>query len=322
MWVPEAITADGLLARVKLRAQIPSTEGRLTDAEILTIADDAIVSSLGRELYEADDGRWIQTAADVSLVASRGAYRIPSRAWAGGVDQAILVDASGNTTELEYVDRSDIASFGATRGVPWAFAILGDVVQLLPTPDSASYSLRLRYVRRPSRLVLVEDCGVVSIVAGATLTLTSHPSAWSLTPIDVDVIEAVHHGEALEDDVATAGVDASDMTRDSGTWTTTGAYAVLGASTNGPRSYVCEAGTSCVVQVPDVAIAYLADIVARDVCVALGDPEGSDRLAALAEQRRREMVAAVSERSRTRPKIVPTNSPLRVGMQRSRRWLR
>jgi hypothetical protein len=48
---------------------------------------------------------------------------------------------------------------------------------------------------------------------------------------------------------------------------------------------------------------------------------GADRLASLAEQRRKEVVASISERSRQRPKIVPRNSPLRVSGS-ERRWFR
>jgi hypothetical protein len=320
--VPAAITTDQILARIKVRAQVPSTEGRVSDPEILALVDDLILSSLGREMYEADDGRWIKTAADVAITAGRSTYRIPSRAWAGGLDEAILVASSGALTQLEYVDRSDIWEWGTSTGVPVAYTIVGDVVQLLPTPASSGYSLRLRYLRRPSSLVTVAECARVASVASTVLTIASAPAAWDELTLEVDVIEAEHHGEALEDSVTVeANTGPTTLTRSSGTFATSGAYAVLGPSNTIYRTYVCEEGESCVVQVPDVCIPYIADLAARDVCVALGDMPGADRLASLAEQRRKEVVASISERSRQRPKIVPRNSPLRVSGS-ERRWFR
>jgi hypothetical protein len=322
--VPVAVTTDALLTRIKARAQVPATEGRLSDAEILTLVDDLIVSSVGREAYDADDGRWIKTAADVALTASLATYRLPTRALGGGIDEVILVDSAGNLAQLDYVDRADIWEYGTSTGVPVAYALLGDVLQLLPAPSSSSYSVRVRYVRRPSQLVLVAACGGVNATpSGAAVLVADSPASWASDSFEVDVIEATHHGEALEDEVTGSfNAGPTTFTRTSGTWATTGAYAVLGPDSQRYRAYMCESGESCIVQVPDIAIPYIADLAARDVCVALGDMEGADRSASIAEQRRREMSAVISERSRTRPKIVPRNSPLRVAGMRAARWFR
>lgn len=304
--MPAAITADQLLARIKARAQIPATEGRLTDPEILALADDALLLSLGREMYDADDGRWIRTAADVGVTSGTSEYRIPERAWSSGVDAVSLVDARGNEIPLGYVDRSEIAAWDQS-GV-WqspCFTILGDKIRLLPVPTDSAYSLRVRYVRRPSRLVLLEEASQVTSIAGSswsTITL----STWDASV----VLDYIHGqtGDSLADSVSTA------FNFPNFTPSTMPAELAVG-------DYACLAGESCVVQVPDVAIPYLADLVARDACVALGDNEGADRCAGLAEQRRRDVSQALAERSRTRPKVVNHHSPLRAtGTRRRRLW--
>lgn len=304
--MPAAITADQLLARVKARAQIPSTEGRLTDAEILALADDAILLSLGREMYDADDGRWIQTAADADVTSGTADYRIPARAWSSGVDSVALIDSQGNEIPLAYVDRTEIAMW--QQGGLWAapcFTILGDRIKLLPTPTDSAYDLRVRYVRRPSRLVLIEDAAQVKSVGPTTWDAnTTVPSAWGATEI-LDYITG-QTGDSLADSVST-GYSTPNFTP-----------ATMPSELQA-LDYACLAGESCVVQAPDTAIPYLADLVARDVCVALGDNEGADRCAALAEQRRRDVSQALAERSRTRPKVINRNSPLRGGGQRGRR---
>ncbi len=312
--MPAAITADALLARVKARAQIPSTEGRLTDAEILALIDDLIVSKLGLAVYDADDGRWVVTADDVALTANLATYRVPSRAWAGGVDEVLVIDSAGNPAQLDHVDRSEVWEWGTATGVPCAFALMGDVIRLLPTPSSSSYSLRVRYVRRPNTLALLTDCGAITSATSATVVVSSVPSGWGASET-VDIIRGTHHADSLEDDVATT-ISSTTLTRASGTFDTSGAYAPASGD------YACTAGTSCVVQVPEVAIPYLVEVAARDVCLAIMDDAGADRRAATAAEARRDVDQMIAERSRQRPKIVPRNSPLRVSQRRVDRWRR
>lgn len=310
-----AITADQLLSRIKARAQVPANDGRLTDAEIYSICDDLITTQLGRAVYDADDGRWIKTADDVSITSGTHSYRMPDRAWASGVDQVLLVTSSGDQTPLDYVDRSAIWEW--EQGGIWAsprYTIVGDVIRLLPTPTDSSYSLRVRYVRRPSRLVGTSSCAQISSLTSTVITASSVPSAWTSSET-IDVVEVNHNVEALEDDVAVT-ISGSGLTRASGTFTTSGAYGIAASD------YACLAGTTCVVQVPDVAIGYLAELATRDVCIALGDREGADMRASTAERARSDMEQAMAERSATRPKVIPSNSPLRLAGQsrRRRRW--
>lgn len=315
-----ALTADGLLTRVKARAQVPSTEGRVTDADILAMVDDLLVTELGLAVYDADDGRHIHTAPDVSLVASTAEYRLPARAWAGGVDQVLLVDGNGDTCPLDYVDRHEVprwsgSSWTGTLAEPAArFTLIGDVIRLLPTPGSSvsGWSLRVRYVRRPNALVLVAACASISSLSASALTAT-YPAAAAWTSIDV--IEGTHHGASLEDDVTVSLSGGSTITRSSGSFATSGAYTVSAGD------YACEAGTTCVLQCPDVAVAFVVERTAGELCDVLGDSAGAQTRLALAEQKRRQMEGALAERSATRPRVIPYNSPLRAsGMGPRTRW--
>lgn len=310
-----ACTADQLVTRITVRAQIPSTEGRVSTAELLTLIDDCILANCSREIFDADDGRWVKTASDVSITAAIATYRIPDRALAAGVVECVLVDSAGNLTQLDYFDHADLWEYGTSAGVPQGFTLLGDVIVLRPIPSTSTYSLRVRYVRRPSKLALVASCTLLTAVGSTTLTGTIG-SGWS-SPTTIDVVESTNNVESLEDDIAVT-YSGTTITRSSGTNVTTGAYAIAAGD------YACLAGTSCVVQVPDVAIPYLADLAARDVLSGpLDDAAGAARCHAQAEERRREMMQALAERSRSaRPKVVPRNSPLRVASAGYRRWWR
>lgn len=303
-----ALTSDAALTRIKARAQVPSVDPRLADTDIFAMFDDVITTEIGLSAYDADDGRWIHTAADVTLTASLAEYRIPARAWAGGVDTVCIVDSAGVESPLDYVDREEIPMWSGS-GLPHRYAVVGDVIRLLPTPNAAaaSHSLRVSYVRRPNRLVAVSSCAIITAVGSTTLTAT-YPAGAGWT--SVDVIEGTHGGASLEDSVAVTLSGGSTHTRSSGTWASTGAGAIA------VGDYVCSAGTSCVIQVPDVAIAFLIERVAGEVADVLGDSEAARTRLALAEQKRSKMEQAIAARTKQRPRVIPYGSPLRSSGQR------
>lgn len=311
-----AITSDALLARIKARAQIPAAESRLSDAEIFAIVDDLTITSLGRSVFDADDGRWIKTAADVSIASGTHSYRLPDRAWAGGVDEVLLVNSAGEATQIPYVDRADVWQYtGAAWGPRPSWTLLGDVVRLLPTPTDSTYSLRVRYMRRPSRLVAVSSCAQIATggVASGALTVDSVPSSWTGATLTVDVVESTNNVESLEDDVSVTE-SSLVLTRGAGSFASTGAYAITA------DDYVCQAGETCVVQVPDVAIGHLSMLASMHVCIALGDREGAANLAQASERSRSDMEQAMARRSRMGARAVPWGSPLRSTTSGRRRW--
>lgn len=316
-----AVTSDALLARVKTRAQVPDADGRLgpttaaVDASLFAIIDDLLLTSLGRSVYDADDGRWIVAAPDMSVASGQATYRIPDRAWAGDLDTVHLVDANGNEIPLHYVDRSEIWMWD--QAGLWAnprYTIMDNLIRLLPSPTDSAYSLRVRYVRRPSRLVAVSACTLLTAASATTLSGTI-PSAWS-SPETIDIIEGTHGTASLEDDVATTHT-GSIITR-----TSSGSFATSGASVPAAGDYACLAGTTCVVQCPDVAIGYLVARASAEVCDALGDAEGMRSHMAFAERKQSDMEQAISKRTKEAPRVINRHSPLRAAGQRGRRGWR
>ena len=299
-----ATTVDDFLADVKAAAQVPSAEGRVTSAEILRMADQLLVRAIGRAVYDADDGRWAVTASLVPVTSGVAAYRLPARAWAGGLRAVTLVQtATGDAVPLDYVDNADIEIYACGSWQRPVYTLEGDSIVLLPTPTDSAYSLRVRYVRRPSRMALVADCALITAVTSSTITAT-YPTAWTDATI-ADVVRGTYHATPLEDDVGLEVTPTATIARDSGTWATTGALAIEAGD------YVCLAGYTCVPQVPEVALGWLTELTARDVCVALGDTEGAGARAQLASAAAKDVEQSIAERSRTRPVVFNRNSPLR-----------
>lgn len=305
-----AYTSDELLSRVKARCQIPATEGRLSDSEIYAIADDVMLTSVGRDVYDSDDGRWCVTASDVAITAGTATYRIPSRAYGGNVDQVSFVDASGNEWSSGYVDREEIPSWtsGGTASEFYRFTLEGDHIRVLPTPSQSVGYIRVRYQRDPSRLVAVSACGLVTTKNATTITISAAPAGFGST-LTVDVVEGTPSGDTLM-------LDAS------ATRTTTVITISAGVNSEvAAGDYVCLAGETCIPPLPRVAFPWLVAKCSHETLIALGDMEGARALEGTVLLRRQEVRDVLAERSRTRPKVINRNSPMRTaGMPRRARW--
>ena len=309
-----AYTSDDLLTKIKARCQLPASEGRLSDAELFSIADDVMLASVGRDIYDADDGRWLASSYDLSIVAGTAQYRLPDRAFGSDIDTIHIVDANGNEEPSNYVDRADLALWSgasAFNGGVYRHTVEGDQIRILPTPTQSVGTIRVRYLRDPSRLVAVSACGLVTSTAATTIVIATAPSAFGTTPAyRIDVVEGTPSGDTLMQDASTTR-SGTTMTVSAGVSTSVAA-----------GDYVCLAGETCVPPLPRAAFPWLVLKASHEVLVALGDRQGAELLAPTVVARRQEVRDILSERSRQRPKVINRYSPLRgVSMQR-RGWSR
>lgn len=308
-----ARTSDDLLTRVRARALVPETDGRLTDSDILAIADDVILSTLSRAIVNADDGRWVKTRADAPITVGTAEYRIPDRALGAALYDVLIVDERGLELSSPYVDSSEAWRYsGASRGAgpaPYDHTIEGDLLRLLPTPSQHGHTLRIKYRRRPSRLVTTAECARISGIAGTLVTTAATvPSGWSSSET-LDIVQASPNADALGDDLAGSSIAGTSITLAS----------VPAEARTG--DYVCRAGETCVPQVPDVAIPALVALTAVEVMIALGDAEGAAALRDIAVLRVQEARKQLATRNREAQAVIPRWSALRGGGG-ARRWRR
>ena len=307
-----ATTADELLSDLKTRAGIPDLDGRfgstaaLINAALLRILDETIRTKLGVSVYRAADGRWI-AQTDLTLTVNVESYALPERCWSGSMGQVSLVDSAGNESlPLEYVEWEDLV---AEEGV-WAaprYTFVGDSLQLLPAPTDATLTLRVRYVRRPSRLALVAACTKLTAVGATTLSGTIG-SGWT-SPTVVDLVRGNTHGTPLEDDVAVT-FTGTTITRSSGTTATTGAKLVA------IGDYACLEGTTCIPQVPEEALTYVLEQAAVICSRVMGDMEALRMHSTAAHEAQGDLNKAIGKRSDKSAKAINRTSPLRFAGRR------
>lgn len=298
--------SDDLVTQVRLRCRIPDGEEVMSDAEILSIADEEILTLL-TPAVRAAKAEFGVAYTDTTIDGSTVTVRVPSRAQAGGVRDVCWLDADGTLGDsIPRVPLEQVERYRQTASSQWrygiGFAVVGDKVIVLPDDagSTGSFTLRLYYHRRPSRLILAADAALITGIAGAVYSASGGVGDVDDTD-PVDLIQAKPNFDVLAMDV-TASVAGTDITLPA---------AVTDAAVG---DYIAESGTSPVVQLPDVYHPALVAAVAVRVHEALGNAPAAELAAKTltgAMQRAAKMLAPRVEGED--PAIIDRHSPLRAG---------
>jgi hypothetical protein len=253
-------TTTELIANLKRRASVPTNQSLFENSDFLGLMSDEMESVLVPLILAAREG-YFATYSDTLLVAGTNTFDIPDRAVGGKLQDVLIVDSDGNTIQdLPSLNSHDqgIDTDDLERQM-YGFFMEGMRVRLFPADNWVGYYLRMKYYRKPNRLVTEASAGQVTAIDTGTNTVTlgNVPTTWS-TSTTFDVIEGRPHFRSLADDQAITALSGYDLTFSS---LPTGL--VVG-------DWVAEAGESPIPQVPFEAFKWLAQAGACKVVEALG----------------------------------------------------
>ena len=260
-------STDALVADIKRRAAMPTSQALYTEANIVEFADEVMKSVLVPMIISVREEFYV-TSHDFNSVANQATYAIPSKAIASGLRDVVFTDANGNEYNLPRVsqeERSARAHYPRTSG----FFLQADRVGIYPTPTSINDTFRLYYFRRPNTLVPTDDAGKVTVVDTGTKTLTcqSLPSTIQTNTV-IDVVRSTPPFDVILEDV-TAVRSGFDMTF------------TVDVSDVSANDYICLSGESVFPQIPVEGIPCLAQGAAVHALEALED----DKAYAMAQRR-------------------------------------
>lgn len=297
-----AWSTDDLILRAKRAAQRPTTDLNFTDAEVLQIADEEMLTFLVPLIRGARESYFLKSYT-VAAVAAQSEYRIPSDASAGTIRYCELVDLSGRVTPVAMVEPENRVLYlngAAPATVPLAVCLSGDQIEMLPAPASANFSLRVWYEQRRSLLVPTSACVQVTSVDSSTSFQTGTPPGSWTTGMLVDFVENKPNFDiiSLENVVVSAAVPI--VVTDPVT-----APKVVG-------SWICPTGYSCIVPLPDLFHFALASCVAAKMLEETSDFNTAAALRGQVASRIEGLQAAVEPRAAgMAPIILNPNSPTR-----------
>lgn len=257
-------TTTALLASVKRRGMLPSSDQTLTTADYLAFGTEELQTYVMNLLLSANED-YATATADTTIVSGTNSYSLPARASNESLRNVLYLEA-GSYVPLIRTNPQDVPGTTDT-GTPHSYYFFDDAIVLVPTPSAAG-TLRLQYFRRPSALVAASAAATISSINGARTVVTTTatiPSTITNT-VTVDVVSHTPGFRILTMDAALTGTV-------SGT-TITFSSALPASVVAG--DYVCLAGESCVPQIPVEAHPLLAQRIVVKALEALGDKKAAD----------------------------------------------
>jgi hypothetical protein len=273
--VAQDFTTTAFLASLKRRGMIPATAEALSDSDFLAIATEELQTYCMEVLLSLRD-EYKVADYDVSIVAGADSYLLPERA-AGDKVRQVLKLVNGVYVPLDRLELNRRSEYEET-GDPTGYYFQDNELVLVPEP-SQSGTLRVKYFRRPSKLVATSAVATVSSINGARTVITTSAAipATFTSGVTVDVVDNNPGFKLHAMDYATTGtVSGTTITLS----TALPASVVAG-------DYVCLAGEAPVPMVPVEMHKLLVLRTRAEVLDALGDPKA-------------EMAEAATDRERTR----------------------
>lgn len=307
-----AWTTDDLVSQFRLEAWLPDADD-LSSASILALGDAELQSGVFARLKVAREEHGI-TTQDVAISSSR--IRLPRRCLARAIRTLTLVSSDGSQQPFSLIDAGDAWRYASAQSAVPCIGYLEDDEVVLPAPPQSGYSLRFRFVRRPSRLVTVASCAAIQApTSTTTMKVISPPATITTVAALFDIVRGDEPFPVIAEDRKTSAYGAPDLTLDASTPIV---VADISAAGNPPPpgtrvDYVCPRDTTCYPPVPTV----LFGVLCAAMVLAYARQGTNRELQASARERLDERIAdakrLMEPRTTDRPAFVRLDSPLRLG---------
>lgn len=167
-----------MLERVRMTCfMTANTHPDYSDGWILNELYDQELTLFGRNIVNARSGYWLSVDDRVATAAQSFLTRIPSRAYAGGLESVSVSYqplATANWIRMTELSENEVPALdldAGSTGEPYNYVIRGDRFIPVPAANSAVQAYRVKWYRRPSMLVLPQD-GRNVLTNNATVTST------------------------------------------------------------------------------------------------------------------------------------------------------
>ncbi len=260
--------SEDLIASVKRRCNVPTSQVTFQNADFLALADEEIRAKMLPLILKHMEEFYV-TNDDQVIVANQPNYPIHYRAismalrdvcWVSTIDPDVTIPIERLNPEDMY---SGISGNVRVRVKKTGFFLQGNSVMIYPMPTAAMPQclLRLKYYMRPSSLILTTSAAIITLVdlPNKQLTVTSVPSTIT-TATTVDFVRAVPGFECTAIDQTITNITNGLITFS----------AALPANVR-VGDYVCLSGQSNVVQVPVELQPLLFQYIVVRILAAQGD---------------------------------------------------
>ena len=185
-----------LLKRAKLQEMIPSSDVTFSDADLLELMNQELLSSVvpliitAREEYMVVTRDYTLPAINAGQITNvQNWITIPAEATGLRLRDVYMLDSIGNFVNLPRLNPEQIASyttiaFMGTSGIGWTggyggFYLQGNRLYIYPYWSANVRSIRITYERRPAKLNLTSDSAQIYSIVGDTITVGPSSGIWT-----------------------------------------------------------------------------------------------------------------------------------------------
>ena len=265
--MPIDYTTTELVNSVKRRITVPTSQNFFLPDNIVSYANDEMFSTIMNAIVSVQEEYFV-TSADTPIVAGTTSYRIPARAAGGMLRDVVMVDTNGNEVAVPRIAPEVVKSpvFSRNSGPLSGVLIKDDSVILIPdSTPFATFSIRMKFMRRPNNLVITSKAGkILSVNQGANQVVLQSVPSFFTTTLTYDIIRGTPTFTSSGDDLVVTNISGNTITF---------AALPLGITIG---SYLSEAGTSPIPQIPYEAHHPLAQLTAATMLDATGDKKNAE----------------------------------------------
>jgi hypothetical protein len=318
-----AWTTDDLLSAVRRSGFLPDAHD-LSSSDLLAFADEEAATLLA-DLWKTSREEHRVSVEDIPLVVGTTRYRIPRRALSRGVRGITYLDTNGDESPAQELSPLEAWRYQTSSGLTASvFYYFEDDEIVLPTaPTSSGTKLRVRYYKRPPRMVAVSSGAAIYQAASATTLYFSAapPSAVRSIGAYVDIVRGDSPFPAIYEDLivdnylggvtfdvvfTTSSIDTDDIST---------------SGTDGARvDYLVPRDCTVYPPLPQELHPVLVSAVVRRAMGALRDRDGAELAEADLRARREAAINVLEPRNADRkPRIISRSGALR-GRGGQRGW--
>ncbi len=291
-------TSDLLLASIKTRAMIPSSQNTFQDSDLLNLANEEMETFIVGTLMRVQE-EYLVVTDTVPLISGQVRYRIPSRAIGGKLRDIVMATSTGNISIPRY-SRENIPQNASVMSI-LGFYVEGNYLVLAAPPSDNLSSLLVSYFIRPGKIVDSTQYQVASVVDQINNVITVPAILPSFTVGTLlDVITAKSGSETIIKDAAITAIDAINKKI---TVNQTCALVSVG-------DYLCLAGQSAVPQCPEEMHPLLAERVICRVLESLNDVNGLNMASQKVKEMELNILALIDTRVVGKPRKIVNRSGL------------
>jgi len=317
-----AYTTADLLEKIRLQAFLPETSD-FTDARLLSLANDHLITVVADRIKASREDYWL-TFEDIRVTGAT-TYRLPRRSLARIVRDVKLINTAGVVLDFDNIDPpSGWVGIGPST-TSYCYYFKDDFIVFPGTPP-AGYTMRVWYLRQPSKLVLTSAAMQIDH-AGSTTSIELAgpvPETMQTAGTLLDVVYGETPYDLTYTDLRVASWDSGDpnvITLDPSTPVDPAVISTVVGNPNGRQDWICLRDQTVSPQIPEELFTTLEGLVVEQVLRMSKDLDGAAAAGAgvLRSMKAAQDLIEPRNEAGSRP-IISRFSPLRGAGAGRRRW--